>query len=204
MCNLASRRFPQIRTAFNILGPMLNPARAAYGLIGVYSAAVGPLMASSLQRLGLQKALVVHSFGLDELTPLGPSDVIEVWRLCDYMHFCCAWSVCQHQSLCVGWADACKNLAVRSHCSVETLLTSSVDSTPLISYHMSDPLHAKPQCPSSQNRSECMSWTLASRAARTQRSQKDPHLCYHHSVHRRGFACTFWLCGTKALREGNL
>jgi len=68
----------QVRTAFNILGPMLNPARAAYGLVGVYSKDVGPLMAAALQRLGLQKALVVHSFGLDELTPLGPSDVIEV------------------------------------------------------------------------------------------------------------------------------
>lgn len=68
----------QVRTAFNILGPMLNPARAAYGLVGVYSNDVGPLMAGALQRLGLQKALVVHSFGLDELTPLGPSDVIEV------------------------------------------------------------------------------------------------------------------------------
>lgn len=68
----------QVRTAFNLLGPMLNPAHAAYGLVGVYSQDIAPLMAGALQRLGLQKALVVHSFGLDELTPLGPSDVIEV------------------------------------------------------------------------------------------------------------------------------
>ncbi|PSC73271.1 anthranilate phosphoribosyltransferase [Micractinium conductrix] len=72
------RKALRVRTAFNLLGPMLNPADAAYGLVGVYSTSVSHLMADSLQRLGVRKALVVHSAGLDELTPMAPADVVEV------------------------------------------------------------------------------------------------------------------------------
>lgn len=68
----------QVRTAFNILGPLLNPADAAYGLIGVYSPAISGLMAATLQRLGTKRALVVHSHGLDELTPMGDAEILEV------------------------------------------------------------------------------------------------------------------------------
>ncbi len=67
-----------MRTAFNILGPLLNPAGAAYGLIGVYSPAISHLMATTLQRLGAKRALVVHSHGLDELTPMGDAELLEV------------------------------------------------------------------------------------------------------------------------------
>ena len=72
------RKSLKVRTAFNILGPLLNPAGAAYGLIGVYSPAISDLMASTLQRLGTKRALVVHSHGLDELTPMGDAELLEV------------------------------------------------------------------------------------------------------------------------------
>ncbi|KAK9853623.1 hypothetical protein WJX84_001684 [Apatococcus fuscideae] len=72
------RRALRIRTAFNLLGPLLNPARPPFGLIGIYSPSIAPLMAAALQGLGTRRALVVHSGGLDELTPLADADVLEV------------------------------------------------------------------------------------------------------------------------------
>ena len=72
------RKSLRVRTAFNMLGPLLNPAEAAYALVGVYSPSVSHLMADALALLGTRKALVVHSMGLDELTPMGPADVLEV------------------------------------------------------------------------------------------------------------------------------
>jgi len=71
------RKALKVRTAFNILGPLLNPARAQFALVGVYSPAIAPLMASALGALGVERALVVHSAGLDELTPMAPALVIE-------------------------------------------------------------------------------------------------------------------------------
>ena len=62
----------------NMMGPLMNPAGAVYGLIGTYSPAISQLMGEALQRLGSKKALVVHSQGLDELTPLGEADIVDV------------------------------------------------------------------------------------------------------------------------------
>lgn len=59
-------------TIFNLLGPLTNPAGARRQLMGVYSPALGPLMARALLDLGARRAMVVHgSDGLDELTITG-------------------------------------------------------------------------------------------------------------------------------------
>jgi anthranilate phosphoribosyltransferase len=66
------------RTLFNLLGPLVNPARPTHIMIGVYDPALLLPFAHTLQLLGYQKALVVHGSGLDELALHGVSDVVEV------------------------------------------------------------------------------------------------------------------------------
>ena len=73
------RREIGIRTVFNILGPLTNPANASRQLIGVADASIAERMALVLGRLGTEKALVVHgSDGMDELTITGSSTI---WQL---------------------------------------------------------------------------------------------------------------------------
>lgn len=68
------RREIGIRTLFNILGPLANPARPGTQMVGVGAAAIGPLVAEALALRGLERAMVVHSSdGLDEITPAGPT-----------------------------------------------------------------------------------------------------------------------------------
>lgn len=65
-----------VRTLFNLLGPLTNPARAKRQLMGVYDKALCRPIAETLQQLGAVHAWVVHgSDGLDELTVTGPSHV---------------------------------------------------------------------------------------------------------------------------------
>ncbi|MGQ0526768.1 MAG: anthranilate phosphoribosyltransferase [Alphaproteobacteria bacterium] len=57
------------RTIFNMLGPLLNPAGAKIQLVGVYDKTLLPVMAEALQRLGSEKAWIVHGMdGMDEIT----------------------------------------------------------------------------------------------------------------------------------------
>jgi anthranilate phosphoribosyltransferase len=74
-----ARREIGIRTAFNILGPLTNPARARHQVLGVADAALAEKMARALSRLDTVHALVVHGHGgLDELALSGPNIVFEV------------------------------------------------------------------------------------------------------------------------------
>ncbi len=74
-----SRRDLGIPTAFNILGPLSNPARVRRYLIGVADLRMADRMAGVLQVNGAQRALIVHGGdGLDELTTTGPSTVVEL------------------------------------------------------------------------------------------------------------------------------
>jgi anthranilate phosphoribosyltransferase len=67
-----------IRTVFNILGPLTNPAGVEHMLLGVASEAIGEKMAAVLHRLGIKHALVVHGGGLDEISISGKSIIWEI------------------------------------------------------------------------------------------------------------------------------
>jgi anthranilate phosphoribosyltransferase len=67
-----------IRTVFNLLGPLTNPAGARIQLLGVFSPDVITTMAGVLLLLGAERAMVVHGGGLDEITTTGPTLVAEI------------------------------------------------------------------------------------------------------------------------------
>jgi anthranilate phosphoribosyltransferase len=68
-----------IRTVFNVLGPLSNPAGASHQIVGVSDVRLAPVMADALVRLDKQHALVFcGTDGLDELTTTGPSSMWEV------------------------------------------------------------------------------------------------------------------------------
>src|SRR5215469_1282542 len=72
------RRELRMRTMFNLLGPLTNPARASGQVVGVYSLELVEKLAEALSMLGLQRALVVHGRdGLDEITITGVTRIAE-------------------------------------------------------------------------------------------------------------------------------
>lgn len=74
-----ARRQLHLRTVFNLLGPLTNPAHASAQVVGVYSAELVEKLAQALLQLGLERALVVHgSDGLDEITITGPTKIAEL------------------------------------------------------------------------------------------------------------------------------
>jgi len=73
------RRELGVRTIFNILGPLANPAGATTQLLGVYDENLVEPLASVLANLGVKRAMIVHGHdGLDEITLTGTSTVCEV------------------------------------------------------------------------------------------------------------------------------
>lgn len=66
------------RTIFNLLGPVLNPARPPIALIGVYAATLLMPMAEAAKRLGYQRAAIVHGSGMDEVAVHGVTEVAEL------------------------------------------------------------------------------------------------------------------------------
>jgi anthranilate phosphoribosyltransferase len=72
------RRELGIRTVFNVLGPLANPAGARYQVLGVYEPRWVPLLGGVLASLGTAHAFVVHGEGLDEIAITGMTHVCEV------------------------------------------------------------------------------------------------------------------------------
>src|SRR5256886_6728312 len=75
----SARRELRLRTVFNLLGPLTNPAHASAQVVGVYSIHLVEKLAEALSMLGLHRALVVHGLdGLDEISISERTRIAEV------------------------------------------------------------------------------------------------------------------------------
>jgi anthranilate phosphoribosyltransferase len=73
------RRALAVRTVFNLLGPLTNPAAPPFALIGAYSAEAARLMADTLAGMPIERVFVIHGApGWDEATPVGPFELYDV------------------------------------------------------------------------------------------------------------------------------
>ena len=76
---MPARRELKIRTVFNLLGPLSNPAGASVQVVGVYDGKLTGLIAQALLELGLRRGFVVHGAdGLDEITNTGETLIAEI------------------------------------------------------------------------------------------------------------------------------
>lgn len=75
---IGPRREIGVRTIFNIIGPLTNPAGALAQVVGVYDPNLTELLAGVLSNLGTKRAFVVHGFPLDEISTIGPTKITEV------------------------------------------------------------------------------------------------------------------------------
>lgn len=73
-----TRKALSTRTIFNLVGPLVNPARPDYLLLGVYKPELVKPMAEALAALNVKRAMVVHGSGLDEIALHGPTNVAEL------------------------------------------------------------------------------------------------------------------------------
>ncbi len=73
------RRALGVATIFNFLGPLINPCKPVYQVIGIYDSALQKTVAETLLSLGRKRALVVHGEnGMDEINPVGATRVYEI------------------------------------------------------------------------------------------------------------------------------
>jgi anthranilate synthase/phosphoribosyltransferase len=75
----AARKALGIKTIMNLIGPLSNPADAAYQVIGVYDEGLLETVARAARILGVKRVLTVHSRdGYDEISPCAPTDMVEI------------------------------------------------------------------------------------------------------------------------------
>lgn len=73
------RKTLDFTTAFNLLGPLANPARAQAQVMGISDASLMRRIAEALKVLGLRRAIIVHSNGLDEISTMGPARIFHLY-----------------------------------------------------------------------------------------------------------------------------
>ena len=68
-----------VRTVFNILGPLTNPAQPPFQVVGAFDLPTAELMAQALAGMPVERAMVIHgAAGWDEPTPIGPFELFDV------------------------------------------------------------------------------------------------------------------------------